>query len=208
VSFLKNKLEMVKLSGVDFLCTNEYQKHHLFFFTMVINILVTFCSAHLMIYSDFIFTYLHQIFFMNKFIFYTFLMLLFCINFYEVIAHFFATFKYLGLLPDILMGTGDNQILSKFAIATSIDIFGWILFFIYDGYAYWILAYLAGFHVGALLIALFFNKTFQQYYIAKLSYDKKIEFKSTWWNLFRTSFVIFDGIIRGYVAIVILKKAF
>ena len=144
---------------------------------------------------------------MNKFILYGFLGLLIGVNFYEVIAHFFATFKYLGVFPDVLMGTGDKQSLSKFAAATSIDIFGWVLFFIYDGYAYWLLAYLAGFHVGALLIALFFNKTFQQYYIAKLSNDEKMEFKSTWWNLFRTLFVVFDGIIRGYVAVAILKKA-
>jgi hypothetical protein len=197
---------MIELSGKDFLCTNEYKKHHLFFFTMVINILVSFCTAHLMIYSDSIFLYLQGICFSNRYITYILIASLICVNLYEVVAHLFATLKYLGLSPDILMGTADKQILSKFAIATSIDIFGWILFFIYDGYAYWILAYLAGLHVGALVIALFFNKTFQQYYIAKLDKDVKVEFKSSWWNFFRISFVAFDGIVRGYVAYVIFQK--
>lgn len=195
----------MKITDKDILCTDEYKMHHVFFFTILINTLTAVCTTELLINLTPLFALGRNFIFSYTTLKYLCISALLIDNIYETIAHLFATMKYLGWAPIVLMGTHDKQPAEEFAIATTIDIAGWILIFLYYGYANLVVAYIAGLHVGALVISLLFNKTFQKYYIEHLhKKDEKDVFRYSWWNAFRTSFVAIDGLIRGFVVLDIL----
>ena len=106
---------------------------------------------------------------------------------------------YLQIMPH---GSRDAQTLQIFTISNVCDILGWLSIFVLHRRAYPFLAMLAANHYAAGLVSIFFNYTFQSYYIEDVKRNVKKsptdEFSYLSWRLFRTIFVFTDALSRAY----------
>jgi hypothetical protein len=188
---------------MDLLVTKNYERHHKFFFTLVISLLITSVVGTGLVSCEPIYVYLNEFFRKNPYWYTSFLFFTIGNNLYQVYAHIFTGTKFMGYLQIMPHGSRDNQTLEIFTISNVCDILGWLSIFVLHKRANPFLAMLAANHYAAGLVSIFYNKTFQTYYIENV--EQKIikksptdEFNYSSWRLFRTLFVFTDAISRGY----------
>jgi len=183
----------------DILGTADYETHHKFYFSLVIGSSISVITTMILIDLSFVFKYLQIIF--NTYTRIPFLILTLTNNIYQVYAHIFTGTKFAGYYGIVPLGSKDNQTLTVFTISNVFDILGWMSIFIYYGYAHPFLAILAAAHYGSGIVSIFFNKTFQAYFIGNNSKKNNSDtFGYLYWRIFRVSFVLTDAIARGYVS--------
>lgn len=170
--------------------------HHNFYFSLTISVILTIITTIILTSIDY--SYLHDILDNSILLWLTVLN-----NIYQVYAHIFTGTKFMGYKQISPPGSQDNQTLLSFTVSNIFDILGWMGIFVYYGYANPILALLASGHYGTGIISIFFNKTFQEYFIElKFNICNKIRY----WQLFRVCFVFTDAIARGYVVYLIITN--
>jgi hypothetical protein len=136
----------------------------------------------------------------NGYLFYPFILLTVCNNIYQVFAHIFTGTKFLGFKHIVPHGSSDQQTLTVFTVSNIFDILGWMTIYIAYGYANPFYSMLAAVHYGSGLVAIFFNHTFQKYYIGTpyKIHKEQDSFGYTYWKIFRVVFVFTDAISRGW----------
>ena len=195
--------KLKKLGYSDFLVTELYERHHRFFFTLVISLLITSVVGTGLWLCEPIYVYLNSFFSKTTFRYTTFLIFTIGNNVYQVYAHIFTGTKFMGYLQIMPMGSRDAQSLQIFTLSNVCDILGWLSIFVLHKRAYPFLAMLAANHYAAGLISIFFNYTFQSYYIEDTD-QKNVKksptdnFSYLSWRLFRTIFVFTDAVSRAY----------
>ena len=182
----------------DLLATSDYEIHHKFYFSLVINVSITVLTTIILLEVSFLFNWLNI--FVNRYFRFPFLFLTLTNNIYQVYAHVFTGTKFAGYDAIAPPGSGDNQSLTVFTISNIFDILGWMTIFVYYGYAHLFLAFLASAHYGSGIVSIFFNKTFQSYFIEDSRRKNNLDtFGYIYWKFFRICFVLTDAISRGYV---------
>ena len=184
----------------DILATKDYEIHHRFYFSLVISLFITAVTWTSLIYLNPLYLVINNIINSQISLYTIFLYLTLINNIYQVIAHIFTGTKFMGFYQIVPLGSADNQKLSIFTISNIFDILGWLMIFVYYQHANPFLCLLASVHYGSGIVSIFFNKTFQKYYIEngkKINTDDK--FGYLYWKIFRVCFVFTDAIARGYV---------
>ena len=194
--------KLKKLGYSDFLVTELYERHHKFFFTLVISLLITSVVGTGLVLCEPVYIYLNSFFKKNTYWYTSFLVFTIGNNVYQVYAHIFTGTKFMGYLGIMPHGSRDAQTLQIFTISNVCDILGWLSIFVLHKGAHPFLAMLAANHYAAGLISIFFNYTFQSYYIEDMKHNIKKsptdEFSYLSWRLFRTIFVFTDALSRAY----------
>ncbi len=185
---------------MDILLTKNYERHHKFFFTLVVSLLITAVVGTFLVLCEPIYISLNTYFLKN--FYWSFLLFTVGNNLYQVYAHIFTGTKFMGYLHIMPHGSRDNQSLHIFTVSNVCDILGWLSIFVWHKRAHPFLAMLAANHYAAGLVSIFFNLTFQNYYIENGERNMKKsptdEFSYLSWKLFRTGFVFTDAISRAY----------
>ena len=193
------------MSEQDLLCTDDYELHHRFYFTLVISVSITVLTWLVLLYLNPLYSVIRG-FIYNYYMYYPFLLITVLNNIYQVYAHVFTGIKFMGFKQIVPPGSSDNQSLAIFTISNIFDILGWLTVYIYYGKTTPFLAILASAHYGSGIVAIFFNQTFQKYYIGVpfRRRNKKDRFGYWYWRLFRVSFVFTDAITRGWISYLII----
>ena len=183
---------------MDILATKNYERHHKFFFTLVTSLLITSVAGTVLVLCNPIYISLNSFFLKN--FYWSFLFFTIGNNAYQVYAHIFTGTKFMGYLQIMPHGSRDQQSLQIFTISNVCDILGWLSIFVLHKNAHPFLAMLAANHYAAGIVSIFFNYTFQSYYIEDGDIKKSPadEFSYLYWRLFRTVFVFTDAISRAY----------
>ena len=202
---------------MDVLDTRNYRYHSKFYFTLVTSLLITFVTWYSLTHLDFLFSYINHFLSCNKYLYKAFLFVTDFNNAYQVYAHIFTGTKFMGYKKIVPHGSRDKQSLSIFTVSNIFDILGWLTIFVLHKRAHPFLALLAAVHYGTGIVSIFYNSTFQLYYIEDKDEkkgdddekkgddddkkgDEKCEdddFSYRAWRIFRTSFVFTDAICRG-----------
>ena len=189
----------------DLLDTIDYETHHKFYFSLVISVSITLLTTIVLVELSPAFMYMNIL--VNNYLRFPFIFLTFVNNVYQVYAHVFTGSKFAGYKNISPPGSADNQSLTVFTLSNIFDILGWMSIFVYYGYAPLFLALLASAHYGSGIVSIFFNQTFQKYFIEDSNKkDENDTFGYIYWKIFRVSFVLTDAISRGYVCYIIFLE--
>lgn len=190
----------------DILATKDYENHHTFYFSLVISLFITLLTWLSLIYLNPFYSYMYHVILCCD-LYHYFLYSTLINNIYQVVAHIFPGTKFMGYYGFVPAGSADNQRLSVFTVSNIFDILGWLTIFIYYERADPFLCLLASVHYGSGIVSIFFNKTFQKYYIEN---GKKINNTDTfgyiYWRIFRIGFVFTDALARGYMTYLMINK--
>lgn len=198
---------------LDLLNTKEYQIHHAFFFSCTIATALSLLIASILwLYIDFVYIFFHSLLHTHPIVWYTFVSFTVLNNLYQTYAHIFTATTFGGLHIIIPWGSKKNQTLSSFTMSNSLDIIGWLCIFVYLQRCPLVPGLLAATHYGSGIISIFFNKTFQTYYIDSVKDIRKQNiqqdtFGYTYWKTFKILFVLTDAFTRlGYVGLILISK--
>ena len=190
----------------DILATTDYEIHHTFYFSLVISLFITAITWTSLIYINPVYSYLYHTILCYQLYDY-FLWFTFVNNIYQVIAHIFTGTKFMGYYGIVPVGSADNQTLCEFTTSNIFDILGWLTIFVHYGQAHPFLCLLAAVHYGSGIVSIFFNKTFQNYYIENgKRLNETDTFGYLYWRTFRICFVFTDAIARGYVTYLMISE--
>lgn len=187
----------------DFLITDDYIRHQHFYFTVLFGSSLSTLSTIFLLVAEPFFQYLYTLISYWVPIYYTFLIFTVINNLHQVYEHILTACKYhnINIVP---YGSKNVENLMRFTTFNVLDIIGWFGLFVFYQDVHPFLALLAGAHFGSGLVSIFFNKTFQTYYL-KEPIPKDVDtFKYGYWKLFKTTFVLTDAVVRGILTYYVL----
>ena len=184
----------------DFLVTDDYIRHQNFYFTVLLGNSLNVLFTVILVLAEPMFLYIASMITYWYPVYFLFWLFTVTNNIYQVYAHIFTATKFQGIRHIVPYGSSDKQTMVTFNVSNIFDILGWLCLFMLHNDVHPFFALLAGSHFGTGLVSIFFNKTFQQYYIEEPSDTNKHQidtFNYNVWRASRTIFVTIDAISRG-----------
>lgn len=196
---------MENMEGKDILITDDYMVHHKFYFSLTISVAITVITWICLIIGNPIYFYIHNQLKRDEKLWILFSILNVVNNLYQFWAHIFTGTKFMGYNKIVPYGSEDNQTLMTFTMSNIFDILGWITIYISYGYASPFYSILVATHYGSGIVSIFFNQTFQKYYISipQKTKHKSDKFGYNYWRAFRVSFVFIDAFSRAFAILIL-----
>jgi hypothetical protein len=198
---MSNRLNHFVLSGRDFLFTDDYNRHHKFYFSVTVAAsLILFFTLMLVLAEPVILHFggMLTYFLVIRGLFYLFN---YVNNIYQICAHVLtgAKFMNLGIMAavDHPYGAKPEQHLSSHTISNVFDIVGWITIMMARESVGLIPCLMAATHMSTGIVSVGYGSVYSQN--PKTGKYTADTFNYEFWIGLRSSFVSFDALCRGFL---------